>query len=129
MRKKRTRRTEIRYSQAFKMAIVREVEREGVLRSEVMEKYGIKGKTTVNRWLGQFGTGRIGRVIRVERPEEVNETKKLRDRIKRLETALADASIDLAMEKGYLKIACERAGIKYVEEFKKKQGTNARVKS
>jgi transposase len=119
----------IRYSQAFKMAIVREVEQEGKLRSEVMAKYGIKGKTTVSRWLGELGSGKIGRIIRVERPEEVNETKRLRDRVKRLETALADASMDLAMEKGYLRIACERAGIVDVEEFKKKAGTNARVKS
>lgn len=121
MRKKQNRRPEIRYSQAFKMAIVREIEHEGILRSEVMAKYGIKGETTVKRWLGQFGSGKIGRMIRVECPEEVNELKKLRDRIKRLETALADASLDLAMEKAYLKIACERAGIRDLEEFKKKQ--------
>lgn len=111
------------------MAIVRELEQEGKLRSEVMAKYGIKGQTTVNRWLSEFGSGKIGRIIRVERPEEVNETKRLRDRVKRLESALADASMDLAMEKGYLRIACERAGIKDVEEFKKKADTNARVKS
>ncbi len=121
MRKKKNRGVEIRYSAAFKMAIVREVEQAGILRSEVMAKYGIKGKATVNRWLGQFGSGKIGRILRVERPEEVNEAKRQRDRIKRLETALADASIDLAMEKAYLKIACELAGIKDVEEFKKKQ--------
>jgi transposase len=121
MRKKQNRGPAVRYSQAFKISIVREVEREGILRSEVMAKYGIKGRTTVNRWLAQFGSGKIGRVIRVERPKEINEAQKQRDRIKRLETALADASIDLAMEKGYLKIACEIAGIKDMEEFKKKQ--------
>ena len=111
------------------MAIVRELEQDGLLRSEVMAKYGIKGNTTLNRWLGQFGCGKIGRVIRVERPEDINELKKLRDRIKRLETALADASLDLAIEKSYLKIACRRAGISDVEEFKKKANTLARKKS
>jgi transposase-like protein len=121
MRKKQNRKVVIRYSQAFKIAIVREVEQEGMLRSEVTAKYGIKGTATLNRWLGQFGSGKTGRIIRVERPEEVNQVGKQRDRIKRLERALADASIDLAMEKGYLKIACELAGIEDVEEFKKKQ--------
>ena len=111
------------------MAIVREVEQEGILRSEVMVKYGIKGKRTVNRWLGQMGSGKIGRIIRVERPEEVKESKRLRERVKGLERALADASLDLAMEKGYLRIVCERAGIGDVEEFKTKAGTNARMKS
>lgn len=121
MRKKQNRKVVIRYSQAFKIAIVREVEQEGISRSEVRAKYGIKGMATVNRWLGQFGSGKTGRIIRVERPEEVNQMGKQRDRIKRLETALANASIDLAMEKAYLKIACELAGIEDVEEFKKKQ--------
>jgi transposase-like protein len=129
MRKNHNRRIEIRYSQAFKMAIVRELEQDGLLRSEVMAKYGIKGNTTLNRWLGQFGSGKVGRVIRVERPGDINELKKLRDRIKRLETALADASLDLAIEKSYLKIACERAGISDVQEFKKKANTPARRKS
>jgi transposase len=121
MRKKENRRPEIRYSKAFKIAVVREIEHEGILRSEVQAKYGIKGQSTLNGWLGQFGSGKIGRIIRVETPEEVNELRKLRDRIKRLETALADVSLDLAMEKAYLKIACERAGIRDLQEFKKKQ--------
>jgi hypothetical protein len=40
--------------------------------------------------------------------------------VRRLESALADANIDLALEKAYTKMACERAGIEDVEEFKKK---------
>ena len=87
------------------MKIVREVEQEGILRSEVMVRYGIKGKRTVNRWLGRFGSGKIGKIIRVEWPEEVNETKRLRDRVKGLERALSNASLDLAIEKGTIRIA------------------------
>jgi hypothetical protein len=37
-----------------------------------------------------------------------------------LERALADANIYLVLERAYTKIACERAGIKDVEGFKKK---------
>jgi transposase-like protein len=110
----------IRYSHAFKMSIVREIEDEGLTYAEVMSKYGIRGKMTVKRWIGVYGGGKTGRIIRVEKPNEINELKKLRDRIKRLETALADSSIDLAIEKGYVKIACQRAGIADVEAFKKK---------
>jgi hypothetical protein len=37
-----------------------------------------------------------------------------------LETALADANVDLAIERAYTRLACERAGIKDVDGFKKK---------
>jgi hypothetical protein len=56
----------------------------------------------------------------VQTPEEIDQLKRLKERIKRLESLLADANIDLALERGYTQIACERAGIKDVEGFKKK---------
>jgi hypothetical protein len=62
----------------------------------------------------------VGKVIRVEKPEELNEREQLKRRVRALEKALADASIDLAIERAYTQIACERAGIKDVAEFKKK---------
>jgi hypothetical protein len=37
-----------------------------------------------------------------------------------LETALADAHVDLSLEKAFTRLACQRAGIQDVEEFKKK---------
>ena len=111
----------VRYSEAFKMSVVREIEQEGKLRSEVCLKYGIKGHRTVTRWLGKYGTGKAGRMIRVEKPDEQSELRKVRDRMKRLESLLADANLDLAIERGYLKLACQHAGIEDVEAFKKKQ--------
>lgn len=125
MSKKRSFKPVIRYSQAFKISVVREVEEDGLTRSEVAAKYSIKGSGTVNNWLSQFGGGKIGRIIRVERPKEINELQKLRERIKRLESGLCDAHLELAITNGYLKIACERAGIEDLEEFKKKQNTIA----
>jgi hypothetical protein len=56
----------------------------------------------------------------VETPEQIDELKRLKERVKRLEALLADANIDLAIERAYTQIACERAGIKDVAEFKKK---------
>lgn len=110
----------IRYSEAFKVAVVRELENGGKSFDQVRRKYGIRGCDTVQSWVRKYGNGTIGKVIRVEKPEEINELKRLRDRVKRLETALADANLDLALERAYLRMACERAGISDVEEFKKK---------
>jgi hypothetical protein len=59
-------------------------------------------------------------VIRVERPEEINEEEQLKRRVRALEGALADANIDLALERQYTRLACERSGIRDVAEFKKK---------
>jgi hypothetical protein len=59
-------------------------------------------------------------MIRVETPQETNELQRLKERVKRLEAVLADTNIDLALERQYTRLACERAGIKDVAEFKKK---------
>ena len=109
----------IRYSEAFKMEVVRELE-SGISFGAVQRKYGIRGAATVQRWVQKYGNGSRGKVIRVEKPEEIDELKRLKERVRRLETALADANVDLALERAYTRLACQRAGIKDVEEFKKK---------
>jgi transposase-like protein len=118
--KKQGIRTEIRYSEAFKMAVVRELEAGEYAFDEMARRYGIKGKTTVAKWVRKYGNGTRGKVIRVERPDEIDQMKQLKDRVRRLETALADANVDLALERAYMRIACRRAGIEDVEAFKKK---------
>ena len=112
----------IRYSEAFKMAVVREVEESDLPFEHVRRKYGIRGCSTVQNWVRRYGNGTRGKIIRVEKPEEINELKRLRDRVRRLEGALADTNLDLALERQYTRLACERAGIKDVGEFKKKAG-------
>jgi len=64
----------------------------------------------------------------VEKPEEIDEKKRMKNRIRQLESALADANIELALERAYTKIACRRAGIKDVHEFKKKAGGKGPMK-
>jgi transposase-like protein len=113
-------RAEIRYSEAFKMEAVRELEVAGLAFDDIALKYGIKGKGTVARWVRQYGNGTRGKVIRVEQPGEINELKRLKARVRQLESALADANIDAALERAYTRLACQRAGITDVAEFKKK---------
>ena len=101
------------------MEVVREVEQSGEPFDRIRRKYGI-GSGAVQNWVRKYGNGSRGKVIRVQKPEEIDENKRLKDRVKRLESALADANIELALERAYTKIACRRAGIEDVEEFKKK---------
>ena len=109
----------IRYSEAFKIQVVGEVEREGLAVDVVRRKYGVGGGT-LNHWIARYGNGSRGKVIRVQTPKEVDEFKRLKERVKRLESLLADANIDIVLERAYTQIACEQAGIRDVEEFKKK---------
>ena len=102
------------------MEAVRELERGDLAYVAIRRKYGIKGSTTVAMWVRKYGNGSRGKVIRVERPEEINELKRLKGRVRQLESALADANIDAALERAYTRLACQRAGITDVAEFKKK---------
>ena len=109
------------------MALVRELEERDLPFEHVRRKYGILGNYTVQKWVHKYGNSRRGKRIRVEKPEEISQTKQLRERVRRLERALADVNIDLALERAYTELACERAGVE-VEEFKKKAAGQLRTK-
>jgi transposase len=117
----------IRYSEAFKMALVRELEAQDLPFEHVRRKYGILGSDTVQQWVRQYGNGTRGKRIRVERPKEINELARLKAELRRAKEALADAHIDLALERAYTQLACERAGVD-VAEFKKKAAGPQRTK-
>lgn len=124
---KRAGQNQRRYSEAFKMTVVREIEQSDLPVLEVRRKYGILGAETVFKWLRKYGNGSRGIRIRVEKPEEIDEKKKLKERVRQLEKLLADANIDLALEKAFTEIACERAGVE-VAEFKKKAAGKLRTR-
>jgi len=109
------------------MAVVRELEENDLPFGHLRRKYGIRGSDTVQSWVREYGNGDRGKRIRVEKPEEINELKRLKERVRRLESALADANIDIALERAYTELACERAGVD-PEEFKKKAAGKLRIK-
>lgn len=74
----------------------------------------------MQKWVRRYGNGTRGKIIRVETPEAINEQERLKQRVRLLERALADSNIELALERQFTRLACERAGIKDVAEFKKK---------
>ena len=118
----------IRYSEAFKREVVRQLEMEGLSFAAVRQKYGITGNATVQGWVRKYGSGLRGRMIRVETPEEIRQLKRLKERVRQLESALADANIELSLERTYTRMACEQAGIQDVEGFKKNAAGKQRTK-
>ncbi len=117
----------IRYSKAFKMQCVRAVEAGQSCASAVQRKYKIKGTTTVMRWVRQLGSGRYGKIIRVEQAQEVNEAAQLRCELRRVKEALADTHMELALEQAFLAVACEELG-QSLEGFKKKHAGGPRIR-
>ena len=112
-------RVPIRYSEVFKMSVVQELERSGLAFGEVARKYGIAGSATIQIWVRKYGNGSRGKVIRVEKPEEIDQKKQLKERVRALERAVGSLHIELALERAYTNLACERAGIEDVAAFKK----------
>lgn len=117
----------IRYSQGFKMQCVREVEAGKSSAFGVGRKYKIKGRGTVMRWVRQLGSGRYGKIIRVEKADEVNEASQLRSELRRVKEALADTHMELVLEQAFLAVACEELD-QSLEEFKKKHAGGQRTR-
>jgi transposase-like protein len=117
----------IRYSQSFKMQCVREVEAGKSCAYAVQRKYKIKGSATVMRWVRQLGSGRYGKIIRVENAHEVNEAGQLRHELRRVKEALADTHMELALEQAFLAVACEELE-QSLEGFKKKHAGGRRTR-
>jgi hypothetical protein len=74
----------------------------------------------------QYGSGKYGKVTRVERADEQSENERLRRQLRQAKEALADAHMELAWEKAFLAEACEQLD-QSVEGFKKKRGGGPRT--
>ena len=115
---------QIRYSIAFKQQVVGELEsgRFGSLQ-EVGRHYGIGGADTVRKWLQRLGKHHLmPKVVRVEKPDEVDQIAELRKQVRQLQQALGQTQMKNVMNETFLEIACEQLGVD-LETFKKKADT------
>lgn len=115
----------MRYSEAFKQQVVDEFEA-GRFGSayEASRAYGVD-HGSVQRWVRQYGKGHLLRkVVRVAKPDEPSELKRLKDRVRRLEAALADSHMDQALDQAFFELLCESTSTN-AEAFKKKHAGQA----
>jgi transposase-like protein len=120
--------TVYRYSEAFKLKVVNELEL-GHFGSphEAAEAYGIRGRTTVPRWAKAYGKRHLlGKVVRVEKDGEPGELARLKKRIRALEHQLGEANVDRSLKEGYFELLCKAMEID-PEAFKKKHAGNASI--
>jgi transposase len=111
-----------RYSEAFKLHIVEEIE-SGRFRTqrEAMEYFGITGYGTISIWLRKYGRNHLApRIVRIETMEEKDKLQELKKRIKALEKALADTRVDQILAEAYFETFCEEFGVTDIPALKKK---------
>lgn len=110
-----------RYSEAFKRAVVDEIEsgRFDSIRAAGVH-YGIRGATTVRDWVRRLGKNHLlAKVVRVEKAGEADQMVDLRRQVERLQKALGQTQAENLLNGEYLALACEQMG-EEVESFKKK---------
>lgn len=105
-----------RYSEAFRKTVVKEYEA-GESVEELRRRYGIGGTMTIQKWVKKYGVaGLRHEVVVMQRAEEQKREKQLEARIKELEAALSQLTLDKLMLETTLEVASERYG----EDVKKK---------
>jgi len=114
-------RTLIRYSEAFKLQVIGEIE-SGKFDSikQAQAAYGIGGACTIRRWMRRYGRRDLeSRIVRVETPQERDQIKALKARIRDLERAVADSKVQELLSNAYFEIVCEEFGVSDVDGLKK----------
>jgi len=111
----------VTYSESFKMQVISELESGRLPSLEAARRvYGIGGSATIQKWLNKYGRNDLrAKVIRVETPKQRDEVKKLKQKIRQLEEALAQTQIDKLISESQFEVLCEDVGVD-PDEFKKK---------
>ena len=109
----------IRYSEAFKLQVVKEVE-DGVLTCDQARiKYGLShGRVPI--WIKRLGKLHLlPKLIRVETPDEKDRIKELEKQIQQLKNSLAETQVRYLVAESQFEVVCEQQGLD-PDEVKKK---------
>ena len=109
-----------RYSQAFKQQVVREYEA-GMSIYRLLQKYGIGGHHTVERWVKQYGRRAYrSELVVIQTVEDQIEVKAMQERIAELEAALAESVLENRMLNTTLEVASKALAVDLKKNFGKK---------
>lgn len=111
----------LRYSTAFKLKVVEEVERGEFTIAQARRVYDIRGGETIQKWLHKHGKSHLlSRVVRIQMKDERDQIKKLEGEKKQLESALAQSHVKVLYLEKLIELAKEEYGI----DVKKNSGTD-----
>lgn len=84
-----------RYSEAFKLKIISELETGKGTVSQIKKKYDIRGGGTIQAWLKKYGKDQLrGKIVRIEMKGEKDRLKELEKQVQHLKTVLADKELE-----------------------------------
>ncbi|MCB9278119.1 MAG: transposase [Lewinellaceae bacterium] len=111
----------IRYSESFKMEVIRRMETEGLSATGVAKKYEIKGTNTVKKWLVRYGKNHLlSKQVLVMDIKEQDVVKRLKQENEELRKLVVNLQLESLANESYLEIACEQLGVDK-ESLKKKR--------
>ena len=100
-----------RYSAAFKHKVTKEIENGLLTIAEASRIYDINVVSIYN-WIRAFGKDHlIGKVVLVQKRDELDKIKKLEEEKRQLEAALAKANLDKFCLESLIEVAEETYGI------------------
>jgi len=109
----------IRYSKAFKLKVIKDIEEKDLTVAEARRIYDIKGCVTIPSWLRKYGKEYLlPKQIRVEMRGEKDRLKKLEEEKKAMESAIAKLTLQNQVYESMFEIYAEDNGY----ELKKNYG-------
>ena len=86
-----------RYSEAFRIQVVREYEKEGVSLNTLHKRYGVS-QLTLQKWIRKYSLEGIRhQMMVIQTPEEQDQLKVLQEQNRQLEKLVAQLSVDKLM--------------------------------
>ena len=108
-----------RYSQSFKLKLVKEIEEGKLSISGAKLLYGIGGGGTIQKWMKKLGKLHLlNKIVLIELKDEVSKLKQLEKEKKELESALAQAHLKLITYESIIEVAEEELGIDIKKNLK-----------
>ena len=109
-----------KYSSAFKLKVVNEIESGKLSINQAMEIYDIGGNATISRWIKNLGKSHLlSKIVRIEMKDEKDKVNELKERVRQLEKLLANKELDNLMNEAFLELLAEDNEVD-LDEFKKK---------
>ena len=107
-----------RYSTAFKLKIISEIESGKFSIGQARRIYNIKGSSTIQKWLKKYGKSHLTpQIIRVQMKDEKDHVKELEKKIKLLERALSQAHCDNICWQSLVEVIDEKFNINSKKNF------------
>lgn len=117
-------RTWYRYSEAFKLKIITEIESGKFSIAQSQRIYDIKSSATIYSWIKKYGKNHlIGKVVRVEMRGEKDKVKQLQADKQKLETALAQAHLKIVALESLIETTEEHYKVDLKKNSGKKEST------